>query len=103
MKTKEYLIKTFIPIAKEEAKGLNDVIECLESIEYYVSNPLDAEVIVKLADINKIIYEMIDEVRKGYYDISDTIDLAHKVLRFYTLYDKGYIKALENLKSKISA
>jgi len=39
MKTKEYLINNFIPIAKEESKGLSDVAECLESIEYYLTQP----------------------------------------------------------------
>lgn len=44
MKTKEYLIKNFIPIAKEEAEGLTDVIECLESIEHYLSIPIEPPV-----------------------------------------------------------
>ena len=47
MKTKEYLIKTFIPIAKEEAEGLSDVIECLESIEYHLNNQVQAPVILQ--------------------------------------------------------
>ena len=49
MKTKEYLIKNFIPIAKEEAKGLSDIIECFESIEHYLSSQPK----VQLAEVKK--------------------------------------------------
>lgn len=54
MKTKKYLIKNFIPIAKEEAKGFSDVIECLESIEHYLNIQMDAEVKVNFAKVNEV-------------------------------------------------
>jgi len=46
MKGREYLLNVFIPVAKEEAEGLDDVIECLESMEYY----LNKDQIIKIID-----------------------------------------------------
>ena len=61
MKTKEYLIKNFIPIAKEEAMGLSNVIECLESIEHYLSSQLEAQVKPANGDILKTINEFFED------------------------------------------
>ena len=44
-------------------------------------------------EITGLIDGLIDEIQKGYYEISNPFDIAQ--------YDKGYIKALTELKQKI--
>ena len=59
---------------------------------------------IKIVDLRKVLAEhdkeitglidgLIDEIQKGYYEISNPFDIAQ--------YDKGYIKALTELKQKI--
>lgn len=67
MKTKEYLIKNFIPIAKEEAEGLTDVIECLESIEHYLSIPVEKRVMLKIAEVIKKHIDNYFNMQKEFY------------------------------------
>ena len=47
----------------------------------------------KALEIIALIDGLIDEIQKGYYEISNPFDIAQ--------YDKGYIKALTELKQKI--
>jgi predicted protein tyrosine phosphatase len=92
MRTKEYILNTFIPIAKEEAKGFSDVIESLESIEYYLEN----------SDIITMIDEMIKDNQR-YFDKAahgDRIVCWACIEDDYCYHEKK-IETLNELKQKI--
>ena len=97
MKTKKYLIKNFIPIAKEEAKGFSDVIECLESIEHYLNIQMDAEVKVNFAKVNEVIDELMEKNLN-----KERRQIRPDNWREFVGYEKA-LKELKTILSKISA
>lgn len=103
MKTKEYLIKNFIPIAKEEAKGLSDVIECLESIEHYLNIQMDA--VVKHDFCDTFIVHLIERQLQGHSgNIWETIeafeneDMAVDKKRMLNRRDTAYAHRVTSIK-----